>query len=163
MVAVDHATATGLLRRPFSSDHKAMRMLAAALSRSLATEGIPGDLIDALEDALRVDPDPRPAPARKLDGLLHRLGLPLPRPRRPPRPALPLTQEETARITARFHRATGQLIHVVQWRTEVYPTEELRLLRLLRNEQPAQEESRAYLRRYALAILAILDLMGDDA
>lgn len=163
MVSVDHATATELLRRPVSSDHAAMRMLAAALSRSLAADGIPGDLIDDLEDVLRPEPDPSPAPDRLWDGLLLRFGLPL-RPRhRPTKPAPALSEEETARIAARFRRATGHLTSVVQWRTTWYPTEELRILRALHDERPAPEESRAYLRRYALAILTLLDLMGDDA
>lgn len=138
-------------------------MLAVSLSRSLAADGIPGDLIDALEDALRPEPDPSPAPDRKLDGLLIRLGLPLPPRHHPPKPAPAWSEEETARITAVFHRATVLLIRVVQWRTTWYPTEELRLLRLLRDEHPTPEESRAYLRRYALAILAVIDLMGNDA
>ncbi|MGW8062262.1 hypothetical protein ACVV2G_08270 [Streptomyces ziwulingensis] len=43
------------------------------------------------------------------------------------------------------------------------PTEELRLLIAPRDEETAPGEALSYGRRYALAILAVLDLMGDDA
>lgn len=99
-------------------------------------------------------------PARKVEDFLAGLGLPAPR-RRPPAVA-PLSPEDAARITDRFRRATRQLLQVTPHRVAIYPTEELRLLIALRNEQPAPGEALSYLRRYALAIVALLDLMGDD-
>ncbi|MFG2313155.1 hypothetical protein ACGFS9_31485 [Streptomyces sp. NPDC048566] len=54
-------------------------------------------------------------------------------------------------------------MQVVPHRVAVYPTEELRGLLALRDEQPSPAQALSYLRRYALAIFAILDLMGDDA
>ncbi|MFE7276891.1 hypothetical protein [Streptomyces sp. NPDC057623] len=140
-----------------------MRMLVHKLSRSLADDGISEDLIDTLEDVLRDRPDPSPEDrSRKLDGLLVRLGLPLAR-RQRPLSAAPLSEEEAARITDRFHRATVQLIRVVPHRVRWYPTQEVCRLLALRDERPAPDETLSHLRRYALAIVAILDLMGDDA
>ncbi|MFE2157083.1 hypothetical protein ACFW9M_04630 [Streptomyces lydicus] len=159
MVAVDVATATGLLRRPVTENDVAKRRLIHVLSRSLADEGIPDDLIATLEEVLRDRPGAA-APARKVDGFLTRAGLPAPR-RRPPEIA-PLSPEEAARITDRFRRATRLLMQVAPHRVAFYPTEELRLLIALRNERPDPGEALSYLRRYALAIVALLDLMGDD-
>ncbi|MGW3957327.1 hypothetical protein ACWEKM_42065 [Streptomyces sp. NPDC004752] len=75
----------------------------------------------------------------------------------------PTTAADAARIADRFRRATGQLVQVVPHRVAVYPTEELRLVLVLRHEQPSPAQALSYLRRHALAILAVLDLMGDDA
>ncbi|WP_406003401.1 DUF6415 family natural product biosynthesis protein [Streptomyces sp. NBC_00829] len=163
MVAVDTATATELLSRPVSSEDETMRRLAHVLSRSLAAEGISDALIDTLEDVLGDRPGPAPAdPSRKLDGLLIRLGLPLPRRPQLLKAAPPLSKEEAARITDRFRRATTPLMHVVPHRAAMYPTDELRRLLALRDERPSPDQALSYLRRYALAIVALLDLMGDD-
>lgn len=62
-----------------------------------------------------------------------------------------------------FHRATTHLVQVVPHRVAEYPTEEMRLLIALRDERPAPDNTLAHLRRYGLAILDLLDLMGDDA
>jgi hypothetical protein len=159
MVAVDVATASALLSQPVSAEDEAKRRLAHLLSRSLADEGISDDLIDTLEEVLSDRPGPA-APGRKHDGLLARLGLPLSR-QQPPKTA-PQSQADAARITDRFRRATRQLMQVVPHRVAMYLTEELRLLLALRDEQPSPAEALSYLRRYALAILAVLDLMGDD-
>ncbi|MFJ3710374.1 hypothetical protein [Streptomyces sp. NPDC090053] len=163
MVAVDDATAAELLGRPVSSQDETMRRLAASLSRSLAAEGIAEDLIDMLEDVLRDRPDAAAAVRYRTDDLLVRLGLPLPRRPRPPKRAPSLSDEEAARISTMFGRATTQLVQIVPHRVAEYPTEELRLLVALRDERPAPGETLAHLRRYGLAILDLLDLMGDDA
>ncbi|WP_149180494.1 hypothetical protein [Streptomyces sp. TRM49041] len=160
MVAVDDVTAAELLSRPVGVEDELKRRIAHLLSRSLADEGIGDDLIDTLEEVLSDRPGPA-APSRKIDALLLRWGLPVPR-RRPPEVA-PLTAKDAARITDRFRRATRQLTQVVPHRVAVYPTEELRGLLALRDEQPTPAQALSYLRRYALAILAVLDLMGDDA
>ncbi|WP_254068880.1 hypothetical protein [Streptomyces sp. TM32] len=83
-------------------------------------------------------------------------------PRQQPLKTEPLSEEDTARIATRFRRATYQLVQVVPHRVAMYPTEELRRLLALRDERPAPSEELSYLRRYALTIVALLDLMGDD-
>lgn len=160
MVAVDVATAAELLSRPLSSRDEAARRLANALARSLAAEGISDDLIDTLEEVLSGWPGPA-APDRKLHTWLGRFGLPLPR-RQPP-DALPPSYEDATRIADRFRRATRQLLQTAPHRVAMYPTQELHLLLVLRDEQPGPDEALSYLRRYTLAILAVLDLMGNDA
>lgn len=160
MVAVDEPTATEPLSRAVNPEDETKRRLAHLLSRSLADEGISDDLIDTLEEILSDRPAVPAKAGRKLDALLARFGLPV---LRQPTPTVaPLTQEEAARIADRFRRATRQLMQVVPHRVATYPTEELRLLLALRDEYPSPDEALSYLRRYALAIVAILDLMGDD-
>ncbi|MEV7383860.1 hypothetical protein [Streptomyces lydicus] len=159
MVAVGEATATRPLRRAVTERDTERRRLVHLLGRSLADEGIPDDLIATLEEVLSDRPGAA-APARKVEGLLARLGLPAPR-RRPPEVS-PLCPEDAARIADRFRRATRQLLQVAPHRVAFYPTDELRQLISLRNERPAPGEALSYLRRYALAIVALLDLMGDD-
>ncbi|MGW2917695.1 hypothetical protein ACWDBF_07500 [Streptomyces angustmyceticus] len=53
-------------------------------------------------------------------------------------------------------------MQVAPYRVAAYPTEELQRLLALRNEQPAPSEALSYLRRYAMEITRVLDLMGDD-
>ena len=74
-----------------------------------------------------------------------------------------MSEEAERRLLDRFRRATRYLIEVIPYRVTVYPTAEVRSLLLLCDGSPAEGEGLAYLRRYALAILAVLDLMGDDA
>ncbi len=136
MVAVDGATAAELLRRRFSTQGDALLMLVSSLSRSLADDGIRDDLSGTREDILGERAQPAPAGrATRMDGLLARLGLPLPRRRRPVK-AAPLLREEAARIIDGFRRATRQLIRVAPYRTAMFPIEELLLLRALCDEQP---------------------------
>ncbi|MFG2865490.1 hypothetical protein [Streptomyces sioyaensis] len=165
MVAIDEAAALELLGQPvsFSTEDEDKRWLVHALSRSLAAEGISDDLIATLEEILSDRPclPDSATGGRRLDSLLTRLGLPLP-PRQRPKAVQPLACEEAKRITDRFRRATRQFLQIVPHRVAMYPTEELRLLLALRDEQPNPYEALSYLRRYALAIVALLDLMGDD-
>lgn len=135
------------------------RQLIYLLSHSLADEGISYDLIATLEEVLSDQPGPAPH-STPLDELSIRAGFPL-RQQRPPEVA-PLSDADAARISDRFRRATRQLIQVVPHRTAVYPTEELRHLLALRDEPTPRGDALSYLRRYALAIVATLDLMGDD-
>lgn len=159
MVAVDNP-ASPALRQSFSADDDTARRIGEALLRALVAEGISDDLIDTLEETFA----DRPAAVRRrrFDGLLLRFGLPLPR-RKPPAAAQPFSQEEAMRITNRFRRATHQLVRVVPQRVQMYPTEELGRLLALYDEQPEPGAELAYLRRYALVIVALLDLIGDDA
>ncbi|CAL9359953.1 hypothetical protein SUDANB105_00643 [Streptomyces sp. enrichment culture] len=159
MAVVDDVTASEPMARPITTDDEEKRRLAHLLSRSLADEGISDDLIATLEEVL----SDRPGPAlrsTRLDELLVRCGFPLRR--QPPPEVAPLSDADAARISDRFRRATRQLIQVVPHRTAVYPTEELRRLLALRDEPTPRGDALSYLRRYALAIVAILDLMGDD-
>ncbi|WP_432001563.1 hypothetical protein [Streptomyces sioyaensis] len=146
-------------RRPVTANDLKKRRLAHALSRSLAFEGIPDDLIAMVEEVLSDRPCPA-GPGRKLDNLLARIGLPTPRQRSPR--TMPLSPEDATRIAERFRRATRLLLQIAPHRIAIYPTEELRRLLVLRDLRPAPEQMLAYLRRYALAILAVIDLMGDD-
>lgn len=117
MVAMDYATAAELLRRPVSSQDKTMCTLAFSLSRSLADEGLSDGPIGTLGDVLGDPRDPMPAGRdRMLDDLLIRLGLPLPGRQQRLKPAPSLGAKEAARITARFRRATTQLIQGVSHR-----------------------------------------------
>ncbi|MFD3909989.1 hypothetical protein [Streptomyces sp. NPDC058603] len=162
MVAVDNATAAKLLCRSYSSEDETLRRLASSLSRSLADEGIGDDLFDTLEDVLgdRAQPAPE-GRVRRADDLLVRLGLPVPQ-RRHQEKATPLLPVEATRISNSFRRATTHLMQVVPHRVAMYPTEELRLLIAVRDERPDPDQAVAHLRRFAFAIVAILDLMGDE-
>ncbi|MFJ4800131.1 hypothetical protein [Streptomyces murinus] len=160
MVAVNAATGAKLLSQPVAATDEVVRRLRHALSRSLAADGIGDDLIGSLEEVLS-DRPALPTAGRWFDGLLMRLGLPLP-PLLPPA-VTPLSEEAERRLLDKFRRATRQLIEVVPHRVTVYPTAEVRHLLLLCDGSPAEGEGLPYLRRYALAILAILDVMGDDA
>ncbi|AKN68737.1 hypothetical protein QR97_02000 [Streptomyces sp. PBH53] len=159
MAVIDDVTVSGRRAQPITAVDEGRRRLANALSKSLADEGISDDLIATLEEVLSDRPGPVPRSTR-LDELLVRLGLPLRR--QPPPTVAPLSAADAARISDRFRRATRQLIQVVPHRTTVYPTEELRRLLALRDEPTPRSDALPYLRRYALAIVAILDLMGDD-
>ncbi|MFD3514880.1 hypothetical protein [Streptomyces sp. NPDC058657] len=163
MVAVDNATAAELLGQPVSDHETAMRRIVFSLSRALAREAVSEELVDLLDTVLMDPPFPGPAASgrHRGDGFLTRCGFP--RLRRPQHTAPPpLTGDEAARIAARFRAATAQFIQAAPHRIAWYPTEELRLLSALRDERPAPDQFLPYLRRYALALLAVLDLMGDD-
>ncbi|MFI8811350.1 MULTISPECIES: hypothetical protein [unclassified Streptomyces] len=161
MSAVSVGAPSDRRRRLITSEDVAMRRLAHALSLSLIAEGISDDLIDTVEEILGDRPSiVADGGGQRLDGVLVRLGLPVPR-RRPPA-VEPLSAADTARIAHRFRRATHQLMQVAPHRVAVFPTEELCHLLALRNERPAPGEALSYLRRYALAIVTLLNLMGDD-
>ncbi|MFB8086920.1 hypothetical protein [Streptomyces sp. NPDC055992] len=144
---------------PEAPEEAVQRRLAVCLTRSLVAEGISDDLIDTLEEVLGDRPD-APVESARFDRLLARLGLPARR--RQLLPVAPMSAQDAARITDRFRRATRQLMQVAPYRVSNYPNRELSLLVALRDQEPTAGEALAYLRRYALAILAVLDLMGDD-
>ncbi|WP_433860176.1 hypothetical protein [Streptomyces kronopolitis] len=147
-------------RRPVTANDVKKRRLAHALSRSLACEAIPEDLITMVEEVLSDRPGPAGPGGRKLDNLLARMGLPTPRQRSPR--TTPLSPEDATRIAERFRRATRLLLQIAPHRIAIYPTDELRRLIVLRDLRPAPDQMLRYLRQYALAIVAVLDLMGDD-
>ncbi|MFE4540362.1 hypothetical protein ACFRKB_35730 [Streptomyces scopuliridis] len=156
------ADITPVVCGPVSTQETTMRRLVDALTRSLADDGMSDDLYDVLNEVLCEQAGPAPtAPGRTVNSLLARLCLPLPRRTRQHSTHV-LSEEEAARISDRFRRATTQLIQVVPHRVAMYPAEELRLLLALRDERPEPGQAVPHLRRFALAILALLDLMGDD-
>ncbi|GAA1153322.1 hypothetical protein GCM10009654_06100 [Streptomyces hebeiensis] len=156
------ADITPLVCGPVPTQETTMRRLVDTLTRSLANDGISDDLYDALNEVLCEQTGPAPtAPGRAVDNLVICLRLPLPR-RSRQHSAHVLSVEEAARINDRFRRATTQLMQVAPHRVATYPAEELRLLLALRDERPEPGQAVPHLRRFALAILALLDLMGDD-
>ncbi|WP_247197181.1 ATP-binding protein [Streptomyces sp. GESEQ-35] len=70
---------------------------------------------------------------------------------------------ETAVMAGRFRTATTTLVEIVPRLVQPYPVDEMRHLIYLSAEHPHPEAAHGHLRRLALAVLALLDLMGDDA
>ena len=75
----------------------------------------------------------------------------------------PLTSHEVTVIAARFRTATNTLVKFVPHLLRPYPAEEMRHLIFVSGEHPPPENARRHLNWFAMAILAVLDLMGDDA
>lgn len=144
---------------PVTPDAEKYRIIAL-LARSLARDGIGDDLIATLNELFRDTYLDAPRHEQLIEGFFVRAGLPLRR-RRPPSPA-PMDEGNAARIKDHFDRATRRLVHMAPHRTTTYPTTELNLLVAYRNSTPAAAQMKSFLRRYALAILAVIDLMGDD-
>ncbi|MDV5145473.1 hypothetical protein R1T08_14940 [Streptomyces sp. SBC-4] len=116
---------------------------------------------DALENVLGEPIQPTSDAGSRADRLLARIGLPLLRSRRADA-APALSADDAVRLRERFIEATRLLVQAAPHRTRTYPTEELRLLIALRATEPAPADVVLYLRRYGLAVLAVLDLMEDD-
>ncbi|MFF3332641.1 DUF6415 family natural product biosynthesis protein [Streptomyces sp. NPDC002888] len=76
--------------------------------------------------------------------------------------AHPPPREVTA-IAERLRKATTKFVEIVPYLVRPYPIDEMRRLIYLSAEHPHPEDTPGHLRRFALAILAILDLMGDTA
>ncbi|MFJ5952231.1 hypothetical protein [Streptomyces noursei] len=138
----------------------AARRLSNSLCRSAAGDDLPDDLFAALDYVLRDRPALDSGSPSWCERLLVRVGLPLP-PRDRPEPA-PLPPQDAARITACFRRVTRLLVQIAPYRTGDYPTQQIARLCELEEERPAETDVFGYLRRYAVAIVALLDLMGDD-
>jgi hypothetical protein len=68
-----------------------------------------------------------------------------------------------AAIALRFREATTTFVEIVPYLVRPYPVDEMRRLIYLSAEHPHPDDAPGHLRRFALAILAILDLMGDTA
>ncbi|NGO48916.1 DUF6415 family natural product biosynthesis protein [Streptomyces ureilyticus] len=66
-------------------------------------------------------------------------------------------------LAARFRKATTTFVEIVPYLVQPYPVDEMRRLIYLSAEHPHPDDAPGHLRRLALAILAILDLMGDTA
>ncbi|MEU3091331.1 DUF6415 family natural product biosynthesis protein [Streptomyces massasporeus] len=68
-----------------------------------------------------------------------------------------------AAIATRFRQATTTFVEIVPYLVRPYPVDAMRRLIYLSAEHPHPDDAPGHLRRFALAILAILDLMGDTA
>lgn len=73
------------------------------------------------------------------------------------------TPQEIAVIAARFRMATTTFVEIVPHLVRPYPLDELMHLIDVSAEHPHFETAHGHLRRFALAILSLLDLMGDAA
>lgn len=76
--------------------------------------------------------------------------------------AHPAPHEITA-SAERFRKATTDLVEIVPYLVRPYPVGEMRRLIYLSADHPHPDDAPSHLRRLALAILTILDLMGDSA
>ncbi|GGR34845.1 DUF6415 family natural product biosynthesis protein [Streptomyces aurantiogriseus] len=75
--------------------------------------------------------------------------------------ALPAPPAVTV-IAKRFRTATTTLVEIVPYLVRPYPVEEMRHLIYVSTEHPHPENARGHVNRFAMAILAVLDLMGDE-
>ncbi|WP_228982234.1 hypothetical protein [Streptomyces sp. DH12] len=66
-------------------------------------------------------------------------------------------------ITERLRATSALLIGVVPRLTHPYPTEAMLRLLDVSAHHPHPAETRGHVRRLALAVLTVLDLLGDDA
>ncbi|WP_234329992.1 DUF6415 family natural product biosynthesis protein [Streptomyces viridochromogenes] len=65
-------------------------------------------------------------------------------------------------IARRFREATTTLVEFVPHLVRPYPLDEIQCLIQVSAEHPSPDGAHGHLRRFALAVLALLDLMGDD-
>ncbi|MER6358577.1 DUF6415 family natural product biosynthesis protein [Streptomyces sp. NPDC001634] len=70
---------------------------------------------------------------------------------------------DAAVITGRFRKATTTFVEIVPHLVRPYPLDELMRLIDVSAEHAPYEAAHGHVRRFALAILALLDLMGDAA
>jgi hypothetical protein len=73
------------------------------------------------------------------------------------------TPDEAAELIKRFRAVVELLVQIVPHRVTPYPTAEIHRVTQLSAHNPPAEEARGHLNRFALAVLDVLDLMGDDA
>ncbi|MEU7644831.1 hypothetical protein [Streptomyces huasconensis] len=73
------------------------------------------------------------------------------------------TPQEIEELAARFRQTTLSLIQLVPYTVKPYPLDAMYLLTELRAERPQPQHAHRYILRYALAIVDVLDLMGDNA
>lgn len=70
---------------------------------------------------------------------------------------------EVAAIAERLRRVTTQLVEVVPYLVTPYPIDEMQHVIEMSARQPPPERAHRHLIRFAMAVLTLLDLMGDDA
>ncbi|MGW7427601.1 DUF6415 family natural product biosynthesis protein [Streptomyces sp. NPDC054813] len=68
------------------------------------------------------------------------------------------TSEEAVALTERLRDVLRHLIEIVPHRVAPYPVEEMRLS----GEEPLPQEACGHLRRFASAVLAVLDMLEGD-
>lgn len=73
------------------------------------------------------------------------------------------TSEEVTELADRFRQTTAALIQLVPYTVRPYPVDAMYLLIQLRSERPEPQGAYRYVLRFAVAIVDVLDLMGDDA
>ncbi|QEU90522.1 hypothetical protein [Streptomyces kanamyceticus] len=73
------------------------------------------------------------------------------------------TSAEISRLADRFRQVTLVLIELVPLTVTPYPVDAMQLLIELRANQPCPQRSHRHILRFALAIVDVLNLMGDDA
>ncbi|MFJ9752611.1 DUF6415 family natural product biosynthesis protein [Streptomyces chartreusis] len=64
-------------------------------------------------------------------------------------------------IAVRLRDATTTLVEIVPHLVRPYPLDEIQRLIHVSAEHPRPEGAHGHVRRFALAVLALLDLMGD--
>ncbi|WP_416985465.1 DUF6415 family natural product biosynthesis protein [Streptomyces sp. T028] len=72
------------------------------------------------------------------------------------------TPQEIVAIAWGLRQATTKLVESAPYLVTPYPLAEVRSLINLSAEHPGSENALGHLRRFALAVLALLDLVGDD-
>ncbi|MFZ3557186.1 hypothetical protein [Streptomyces sp. BH055] len=72
-----------------------------------------------------------------------------------------LTPGQLMQIGNKFRSAARQLVHTAPHQTTFYPADEIARLTALHEERPDPDGALSYVRRFAVAISALLDLMGD--
>lgn len=116
-----------------SADEVTAGMVLAGLRRSVAREAVSDELYDDLEAVLGEHADPAP------------------------------DEDEAAAVAARLRGAVTELLRIVPYLVTPYPIDEVRCVIDMRAQQPPPEDTRGHLVRMAMAILTLLDLMGDAA
>lgn len=73
------------------------------------------------------------------------------------------TPHQITAIAERFRKTTTEIVGVVPYLVRPYPVEAMRRLIHVSAEHPHPDDALGHLRRFALTILTILDLMGESA
>ncbi|KAB1140244.1 hypothetical protein F7R91_36885 [Streptomyces luteolifulvus] len=75
----------------------------------------------------------------------------------------PPAPHDMASIAVRLRTSTTKLVEVVPYLLRPYPLRQMQRLIFLSAEHPRPEGTLGHLNRFAMGILSVLDLMGDDA
>ncbi|MFE6101271.1 hypothetical protein ACFVQ4_15020 [Streptomyces laurentii] len=129
-----------------------------ALARSVGEDGVAGeDLLCALEEILTVLGQPVCPTQTRLGAVLDRL------PYRPQRcrtfVAAPVSADDAARLLFQLRRATPPVIAVAMQRRGLAAHDKIARLRVLHDAVPCTVTMLGHLRRFALALL---ELVEDD-
>lgn len=71
--------------------------------------------------------------------------------------------DEVPATADRLRRSTTKLMDIVPYLVTPYPIDEMRRVIDMSVQQPPPEQARGHFIRFAIAILTLLDLMGDEA